>query len=36
VVFGVAYDQSITMVVWLVLGINAAALIALAWVLARL
>jgi len=36
VVFGVAYDQSITMVVWLILGINAAALTVLAWVLARL
>jgi MFS family permease len=35
VVFGVAYDQGITIVVWLILGINAAALTALAWVLAR-
>lgn len=33
---GLAYDQSITLVVWLVLGINAVALAVLAWVVARL
>ena len=33
---GLAYDQSITLVVWLILGANAVALAALAWVLARL
>jgi Major Facilitator Superfamily. len=36
VVLGLAYDQSITAVVWLIVAINAVALIALAWVLARL
>ncbi len=36
VVLGVAYDQSITLVVWLILGINAVAAAVLAWVLARL
>ena len=33
---GLAYDQSITLVVWLILGANAVALTALAWVVARL
>jgi len=33
---GLAYDASITMVVWLILGANAIALTVLAWVLARL
>ena len=33
---GLAYDQSITLVVWLVLGANVVALTALAWVVARL
>jgi len=33
---GLAYDQSITLVVWLILGVNAVALAALAWVVARL
>jgi MFS family permease len=36
VVFGLAYDQSITLVVWLILGINTLALAVLGWVLARL
>ena len=36
VVFGVAYDQSIILVIWLVLGVNAVALAVLAWVLARI
>ena len=36
VALGLAYDQSITLVVWLILGINAVALTVLAWVLARL
>jgi hypothetical protein len=36
VVLGVAYDQSIMLAVWLVVGINAVALTALTWVLARL
>jgi MFS family permease len=36
VVLGLAYDQSITLVVWLMLGINAVALGTLSWVLARL
>ena len=36
VVLGVAYDQSITLVVWLILGINAVALTVLARVLSRL
>jgi MFS family permease len=35
-VLGFAYDRSITLVVWLILGINALALVALAWVLARI
>jgi MFS family permease len=35
VVLGLAYDQSITLVVGLILGINAVALTVLAWVLAR-
>ena len=35
VLLGLAYDQSITLVVWLIVGINAVALIALASVLAR-
>lgn len=33
VLLGVAYDQSIMLVVWLIVGINAVALTALAWVL---
>ena len=33
---GLAYDQSITLVVWLILGANAVALTALTWVVARL
>jgi len=33
---GFAYDQSITVAVWLILGVNAAAMAVLAWVLARL
>jgi MFS family permease len=36
VVLGLAYDQSITLVVWLMAGINAVALGALSWVLARI
>ena len=36
VVLGVAYDQSITLVVGLIVGVNALALAVLAWVLARL
>ncbi len=36
VALGLAYDQSSTLVVWLILGANAVALTALAWVLARL
>jgi MFS family permease len=36
VVFGVAYDQSIILVIWLVLGVNAVALAVLAWVLSRI
>jgi predicted MFS family arabinose efflux permease len=36
VVLGLAYDQSITMVVWLMVGINALALAVLSWVLARM
>jgi len=36
VVFGLAYDQSITLVIWLILGINTLALAVLGWVLARL
>jgi MFS family permease len=36
VVLGLAYDQSITLVVWLMVGINAVALGALSWVLARI
>jgi len=36
VALGLAYDQSITLVVWLILGANAVALTALAWVVARL
>ena len=35
VVLGLAYDQSIPLVVGLIVGINAVAMIALAWVLAR-
>ena len=35
VALGLAYDQSITLVVGLILGINAVALAVLAWVLAR-
>jgi hypothetical protein len=35
VALGLAYDQSITLVVGLILGINAVALTVLAWVLAR-
>jgi len=35
VLLGVAYDQSIMLVVWLIVGINAVALTALAWVLTR-
>ena len=33
---GFAYDQSITVAVWLILGVNIAAMAFLAWVLARL
>ncbi|NMM25440.1 MAG: MFS transporter [Phycicoccus sp.] len=33
---GFAYDQSITVAVWLILGVNAAAMAMLTWVLARL
>ena len=33
---GFVYDQSITVAVWLILGVNAAAMAFLAWVLARL
>jgi MFS family permease len=36
VVLGLAYDQSIMLAVWLIVGINAVALTALTWVLARL
>jgi len=36
VILGVAYDRSITLVIWLILGINAVAAMVLAWVLARL
>ena len=36
VVLGLAYDQSITLVVALIVGTNAVAMIALTWVLARL
>ena len=36
VVLGLAYGQSIPLVVGLIVGINAVAMIALAWVLARL
>jgi len=36
VVMGLAYDQSITLLVWLIVGINAVALTAMAWVLARI
>jgi MFS family permease len=36
VVLGLAYDQSITLVVWLMVGINAVAMAALSRVLARL
>ena len=36
VVLGVAYDQGITLVLWLILGINAVAAAVLGWVLARL
>jgi hypothetical protein len=35
VVLGLAYDQSVTLVVGLILGLNAVALAVLAWVLAR-
>ena len=35
VLLGLAYDQAITLVVWLIVGINAVALIALTSVLAR-
>ena len=35
-VLGLAYDQSIALAVWLILGANAVALTALAWVVARL
>jgi MFS family permease len=33
---GLAYDESTTLVVWLILGVNTVALAALAWVVARL
>lgn len=33
---GFAYDQSITVAVWLIVGVNAAAMAGLAWVLGRL
>jgi len=36
VVLGLAYDQSITLVVWLMVGVNAVGLGALSWVLARI
>jgi MFS family permease len=36
VTFGLAYNHSIGSVAWLVLGVNAAALVVLTWVLARL
>jgi hypothetical protein len=36
VVLGLAYDHSITVVVWLILGANAVALAGLARVVARL
>jgi len=36
VILGVAYDRSITLVIWLILGVNAVAAMVLAWVLARL
>jgi MFS family permease len=36
VTLGVAYNHSVTLVVWLVVAINAVALAALTWVLARL
>jgi MFS family permease len=36
VLFGLAYDQSITLVLGLMVGINAMALMALSWVLSRL
>jgi MFS family permease len=36
VVLGLAYDHSITLVVWLILGVNAVALAALARVVSRL
>ena len=35
VLLGLAYDQSIMLVVWLIVGTNAVALSALSWVLAR-
>jgi MFS family permease len=35
-VLGFAYDRSISLVVWLILAINALALVALAWVLAHI
>ncbi|HEX7535751.1 MAG TPA: MFS transporter, partial [Dermatophilaceae bacterium] len=35
VLLGLAYEQSITLVVWLIVGINAVALAVLSWVLAR-
>jgi MFS family permease len=36
VALGLAYDHSITLVVWLILGANGVALASLAWVVARL
>jgi len=33
---GFVYDQSITVAVWLILGVNTAAMAFLAWVLVRL
>jgi len=36
VVLGLAYDQSITLVIWLLVGTNTVALVALSRVLARL
>jgi MFS family permease len=36
IALGLAYDQSITLVVWLILGVNTVALATLAWVVARL
>ncbi|MBC7561222.1 MAG: MFS transporter [Dermatophilaceae bacterium] len=36
VALGLAYEQGITLMVWLILGVNGVALVVLAWVLAQL